>query len=171
MFHLQQDDFPVDTHVSIVLFKLVQISLHYFTNIKCPWSIRCLRFQRPLVGSQPRQIGIRPTFILTNGSQRNLNSIWIVFSTHMVSSVVIASRKGVTGKEKNLLVIYVLCLITARNLIKHNWYGKLMDLNLMAFVILFCIFPFQTSEVNFFLPFPCTITRQILDTWIRLRMF
>lgn len=131
-----------------------QISLHDFTNIKCPWSIRCLRFQRPLVGSQPRQIGIRPTFILTNGSQRNLNSIWIVFSTHMVSSVVIASRKGVTGKEKNLLVIYVLCLITARNLIKHNWYGKLMDLNLMAFVILFYIFSFSNLISEFLFAFP-----------------
>lgn len=131
-----------------------QISLHDFTNIKCPWSIRCLRFQRPLVGSQLRQIGIRPTFILTNGSQRNLNSIWIVFSTHMVSSVVIASRKGVTGKEKNLLVIYVLCLITARNLIKHNWYGKLMDLNLMAFVILFYIFSFSNLRSEFLFAFP-----------------
>lgn len=131
-----------------------QISLHDFTNIKCPWSIRCLRFQRPLVGSQLRQIGIRPTFILTNGSQRNLNSIWIVFSTHMVSSVVIASRKGVTGKEKNLLVIYVLCLITARNLIKHNWYGKLMDLNLMAFVILFYIFSFSNLISEFLFAFP-----------------
>ena len=131
-----------------------QISLHDFTNIKCPWSIRCLRFQRPLVGSQLRQIGIRPTFILTNGSQRNLNSIWIVFSTHMVSYVVIASRKGVTGKEKNLLVIYVLCLITARNLIKHNWYGKLMDLNLMAFVILFYIFSFSNLRSEFLFAFP-----------------
>lgn len=131
-----------------------QISLHDFTNIKCPWSIRCLRFQRPLVGSQLRQIGIRPTFILTNGSQRNLNSIWIVFSTHMVSSVVIASRKGITGKEKNLLVIYVLCLITARNLIKHNWYGKLMDLNLMAFVILFYIFSFSNLRSEFLFAFP-----------------
>lgn len=131
-----------------------QISLHDFTNIKCPWSIRCLRFQRPLVGSQLRQIGIRPTFILTNGSQRNLNSIWIVFSTHMVSSVVIASRKGVTGKEKNLLVIYVLCLITVRNLIKHNWYGKLMDLNLMAFVILFYIFSFSSLRSEFLSAFP-----------------
>lgn len=132
----------------------LQISLHDFTNIKCPWSIRCLRFQRPLVGSQLRQIGIRPTFILTNGSQRNLNSIWIVFSTHMVSSVVIASRKGVTGKEKNLLVIYVLCLITVRNLIKHNWYGKLMDLNLMAFVILFYIFSFSNLRSEFLFAFP-----------------
>lgn len=131
-----------------------QISLHDFTNIKCPWSIRCLRFQRPLVGSQLRQIGIRPTFILTKGSQRNLNLIWIVFSTHMVSSVVIASRKGVTGKEKNLLVIYVLCLITVRNLIKHNWYGKLMDLNLMAFAILFYIFSFSSLRSEFLLAFP-----------------
>ena len=137
MFHLQKDDFPVDTHVSsLLIFMVLYHQIYFLWYSNCLW--RCLRLQRLSVGYQLWLRGTRHIFILTNVFPMTLSLIWTVFFSHMVRPVVNVLRKWV-WKISTTLVLYcstaeILSIQTLRMLMTRFQYNSLVPGTLFSFL-------------------------------------